>query len=52
MKVNLPEVRVQVSWKTLIKLIPNRVKDQTKGWRDVTIFLDRLILYLCVFWRE
>lgn len=48
MKVNLPEVRVQVSWKTLIKLVPNRVKDQTKGW----IFLNRLTLYLCVFWRE
>lgn len=57
MKVNLPEVRVQVSWKTLIEnsfriqikdpsVSSQRSNERFRG--DVEIFLDRLILYLRV----
>lgn len=57
MKVNLPEVRVQVSWKTLIEnsfriqikdpsVSSQRSNERFRG--DVKIFLDRLILYLRV----
>lgn len=57
MKVNLPEVRVQVSWKTLIEnSFRIQIKDPSvssqrsneRFWGDVEIFLDRLILYLRV----